>query len=386
MHNYFFSDKNLFEDESKRIEIAEFFPVVGISSSSGIFFHKEDCAVGCILSISQCRPEQLEKIGRCISKWLRTSALVTLQNAFTISVQKKLTANFESDEEISLKPEALISISVASLKTFISGEDPAEHSKLPDKKTELTLLNCELLSKAVTEFTSLLRKERIIARLIDAKDKALNISRNFWSASKALKPMDFSEAPGKYFSSGLSLHHSRTFWKDNDSFKMMFSLKVPSPELTSKNGEIDKDDFVGNILGMNDVLLSGLLVFILSAGGPDSKSEETSIAGILKENGLLGDEPAEEDDEGFQLRLSVNFISQMPWSETVGHFLGKYTEAKELLELENMVLNELSDSSAGGDWSLVDSTWLDVLYSIVPGATRLDKNNIQKHFEIIHIL
>ena len=79
------------------------------------------------------------------------------------------------------------------------------------------------------------------------------------------------------------------------------------------------------------------------------------------------------------------YVSITPIDGFLKDSLGTWSEASAIRRTENTLLGHLSELSGGADWGVIDGSWLQALYSIVPGSLRLNTQAATRYLDLICI-
>ena len=417
----FFTDKKYLLGKRLPRDFPDLFPIMAAHAESSSFFLRDGRSAGSLYRLGQMGAEDMERLGAILSTWLRSGVSGPVLSV-TVSLHRRESATGHG--------ETMMGLVVALPPLGLS------HGFMAKTKAILGIGSEEFASGLIETVEHLIRVRQSLAdtmmasripvsQVVDPSDM-LSAARYFWTyAAAPIDPASIGTDPLPGFSVGHELVPTRTFWREPGQIRCLASMRGPADVSPGK-------DIVATTMGMAPCGLDGTAIFVLSSGGPEKiplgraiqgsmlgalVASEADISARIRSN-ISGDVVTDdnEEDTGFEankreeasltgkiqdrarkmatyrmstetkttIRFTALFCATMALDSSVGKSLFGRGERRAVLDFERSLLSRLVVSASGSQWALVDTQWMEALFGIIPGASRLDHAGALAAFDTIY--
>jgi hypothetical protein len=417
----FHSDKKTVSTKSLPSNFIDEFPIAAVHESGAILLRGDGAGIGVVLHSTQSGASHQQRIMAVAGTWIKSLDL----GGGSLTV---VTYRFENGGGGG-NAGILISLVLSGLSVD-GGGGPSKIILSKEKLYEIQATKTLTLIKELAEdFARVLRANKIIAYREEDAGAMLRLCREFMFRPGSenvgkVKAEDYLE-PIAFFSEGLSIFPSRSFWIENSTFlRRLFSAKSVQPQVSKmiSNAQSTLIDslFVDKVLNRffetkesptkeSLVKESGLHIMAVAFGGasPNAKHEAVSGTGkfkvdvfdeIEKISQNLSSEFASKFDVTWRrffnkkteedvkmekeknakgsLKFCRYLLASLDLKKNPNYF-GTWAENKMLMEHEREIKAKLFDDTDGILWSVWDLgdpklAEMGFVYSLIPGAMRLD--------------
>lgn len=425
----FHSDKKSVATTSLPSNFIDEFPIAAVHESGAILLRGEGAGIGVVLHSTQSGASHQQRIMATAGSWLKSLDLGG--GGLTV-------ATYRAEGGGGSPSGILISLVLSGLSVD-GGGGPTKIILSKEKLYEIQATKTlSRLKELAEDFVRLLRANKIIAFREEDAGVMLKLCREFMFTSgpvgedsglengKKVKVYNYLE-PIDFFSNGLSIFPSRSFWVENAVFiKRLFSAKSVQSQISKMilNAESPLIDsvFVDKVLSLffdtkespdkkeSSGADTGLHIMAVAFGGasPNAKHEAVSGTGKFRDDVFdeiekisknLSSEFASKFDVAWRrffnkktdedvrvekdknahgsLKFCRYFLTSSNLKKSFNNGFGSWSENKLLMDHEKDIKTKLFGETGGilwGLWDLGDPKLaeMDFVYSLIPGALRLD--------------
>ena len=360
---------------------ADLFPIASITSGGVILSGQADCAAGVLLGSAQGGMARASRAAAEASSWLvNLAGHESLLSGYTVSVSVYAPCGGDGEGAESM------GLLVALVVSQSSGGYPLIHNRGDDQSRSARLgRSAELADDLAGNLSASLRKGKIIARRIDSAVAAARASKSFWLNRDQDAPQS-QGSPKAFYADRLAIKEGRTFWLDGESIKMMFLQTAPpligtaaSLEPLSRVTEFPNSAPAGlhflcltrHFQTPNVAALGGATEERKDKNGIVSRIWRATARAVTRKTKTITTVSVQPSGKSIAVCRGAILEESKSGKET---FAG-WDQAKAVSKLEWAWTKSLWQSFSGAEWSCVDSTWLEALYMMVPGAMRLGETD-----------
>lgn len=435
MSRIFFSD---LRERPKEVpgDFSDNFDIASVHSSGVSILKGGEAACGILIHSHQSGPDHAQKIGQIISSAI--SSLEIEKSGRSLSATLYLLwsgreGESNSPEGTQSQDKSGILIGIVAGKSnpqrALSGvwglgksTSEVDYAAEVEKSISLAASFAETVAREA-------RKEKIILKRISKQPEFMRLSRLFWTGVSNTDVPGPEASPSDFYAASLNIYPSRLFWATSFGAIHQVYLAKTMPQTTSSHissllsessPQLDKVD-VASLCGdfaqfKSDKRqeLPGVHFVSWSVGGQQVYAEKNAALGIgtfrklegMKIKGLSSDkrsslamwfddrwrkvtgkkdEKVSSTNSSKSIKMVRGYVSITPIDGFLKDSLGTWSEASAIRRTENTLLGHLSELSGGADWGVIDGSWLQALYSIVPGSLRLNTQAATRYLDLICI-